>query len=277
MNAGIANLGLKDQHLALRFIQENIAAFGGDPTKVVIFGESAGGGNIGYLATAYGGRDDGLFRGLISESGAEGTQVKNLTAPTAIYNNITRLVGCDNSANKLECLRKVPFKKLNDAINSTAGSYRPIVDGDFITDYSSLLLAQGNFTKVPFLLGTNADEGTLFTPPSITSASQIAASIRASGPDTNTTVILMELYPNVDALGLPVGYQTTANSTTGSQFKRAVVLATDQSFLSWRRIRTEAWSKFGIPSYAYLFDSPYSQRKRCFVTVIRIALIVTPF
>ena len=178
------------------------------------------------------------------------------TFSSAIYNNITQLVGCGLSANKLECLRGVPFEDLNNAINTTAGTYRPVVDGDFITDYSSLLLARGNFTKVPFLLGTNADEGTLFTSPSGSSDAQVAATIQASGPDANTTTILLELYPNIDAIGLPAGYQTAANSTTGPQYKRGVALTTDQLFLSWRRIRTNAWSKFGIPSYSYLFESP---------------------
>ncbi len=55
------------------------------------------------------GRDDGLFRGIIAESGAEGTQPKNLSAPTARYNNITRAVGCGAAADKLACLRSVSF------------------------------------------------------------------------------------------------------------------------------------------------------------------------
>lgn len=232
-------------------------------------GESAGGGSIGYHATAFGGRDDGLFRGLISESGADGNHIKNISSYAQVYNNITRLVGCDGQSDKLACLRKVPFDTLNDAINKTGGSYGPIYDGDFIADYPSVQLAQGKFTKRPFLLGTNSDEGTLFAGGSnISSDAQIAASLRNSGLDANTTTILMALYPNVDALGLPATFQTPpTNPPNGTQYKRSIALTTDQSFLAWRRARSDAWSKAGVPAYAYHFDSPMNPIGKIITTI----------
>jgi len=248
--------------MGLRWIHENIAAFGGDPAKVTIFGESAGGGSVAYQSLAYGGKDEGLFRGMIIQSGAIGGDGKDLSSRTARYNKLVADVRCDGSEEKLACLRQAPFEDLNKAIMNGTSGFGPIVDGEFVTDFPSVLVEEGKFTKTPLLIGTNSAEGTLFLlGTTINTDQEVADYIMRSGPDEETTKTIMTLYPNIDALGLPESFENPPNSPYGSQYKRAVALATDQTFLAFRRSWTNIWSDNGLPVYSYLFDSPLPASK----------------
>lgn len=137
----------------------------GDPSKVTIWGESAGALSVGMHLTAYGGRDDSLFRHGIMESGSP------VTYRTFNYNKLAfydaaNAVGCDDAADKLQCLREVSFETLHSWIGSKGSGlgWDPIIDGDFIKGKTSLQLAQGEFVQVPIISGANSDEGTAFGP-----------------------------------------------------------------------------------------------------------------
>jgi len=202
------NYGLKDQQLALKWVRDNISAFGGDPDQVTLFGESAGAMSVGlHLLSIPSSR--GLFRGDIMQSNPFGIPYKTVSEATAGAEVLEKLLGCEGK--EIDCLRVVDAddvvkEQSNAAIQmeSLLGLHlagflvwSPVIDGTFLV-VDPTVSAEAGRADLPTILGTTHDEGVLFVHEitsalggNMSAATYVALIVLVFGEDNATDIVAL--------------------------------------------------------------------------------------
>lgn len=194
-DAGVSgNYGILDQQGSLRWVRDNARAFGGDPARVLLFGESAGGQNTLIHLVSPGSK--GLLSSAVVQSGGI---YKNTLAQSVIdMQQVVQAAGCASQPDALECMRAASMQTVV-SVPTAAGplsrglAYRPVIDGVVIPANVLELIKQGKHQHVPLAIGTNADE-TSRQVPRVTTTGEYEAAVRAQYGAVAANSVLVQ-YP----------------------------------------------------------------------------------
>ncbi|KAL2150384.1 hypothetical protein VTH82DRAFT_6947 [Thermothelomyces myriococcoides] len=268
---GSANLGHLDQRMGLEWVADNIAAFGGDPNKVTIWGESAGAISVFNQMALYDGDNTyngkPLFRGAIMNSGSI-VPAAPVDCPKgqAVYDQVVAKAGCAGASDTLACLRELPYDKFLEAANSVpailsyhsvALSYLPRPDGKVITQSPDILVKERKYAAVPMIIGDQEDEGTLFAlfQPNITNTNKLVdylGSLFFHEATTNQIEGLVNTYSTSILDGSP--FRSGILNEIYPGFKRLAAILGDLVFTLTRRVFLETATAVNpdVPAWSYL-------------------------
>lgn len=248
---GTGNYGFLDQRAAMEWVRDNIEAFGGDPNNVTIAGESAGGVSVALHAIAP--DSDGLFHRAIIQSGAPDIlPLATLEEAQTLGQSFATEVGCDDPDAAAACLRALPVEDLIIAVELTeelGGLFygqpllvpTPNIDGVTLLEDASAAYTGGRFSDVPFFVGSNDDEGTLFH--------ASLSSIPVADEAEYRTVLSRRFPDDVDAIvaEYPVSAFEDANA--------ALTAVTGDQFNCATRKLVRQISDAGRTTWHYVFDA----------------------
>lgn len=283
---GLLNLGIRDQRMLLEFMQKYVAEFGGDPDRITLGGQSAGGHSVGIHLFHNYGDDKGkkLFSQAILASGAPTARsFPPATQPLykRYYQQFMDLLSCPTSganADILACLKAVPLKSIQQAsgkINQQSQynitwPWQPVSGGPLLEKLGSVSGEDGTFFKIPTLLTSTTDEGKLFSPKNLSTNAHFTNFIQNFQPGLNETDLaeLETLYPDPSD-----GKGPYANSPVSTQYERISAAYGDYSYIcpvqetAYRLAKANATvykARFNAPNYAganmgvpHASDAPY--------------------
>ena len=185
-----ANFALLDQIAALKWIQDNITTLGGDPEKVTVSGESAGANNIEFLMASP--LAKGMFRRAIHQSG--GSVMRERAGHEGAAELARRLlakVSADGSPDNLVAARATAANEILSAVDEIYGDhyFDPVVDGDSVTLSVADAVKQGALTAVDLLIGSNADEWTIYLDPNETVSAWLHKNLSVSDVEAIQAVL----------------------------------------------------------------------------------------
>ena len=241
------NYALLDQIAALQWVKKNIAAFGGNPDCVTIFGESAGSWAVNALMASP--LAKGLFHRAIGESGGSFSSLKTLAEAEKAGESLASSLGATDDV--LKTLRAKPPEEL---LKAAAGeTVRPSADGWVLPQDIYTIFAQGKQNDVPLIVGNNADEGTTLAP----QGANIKADMFVAGVQQRYAGLadqFLKIYPaSSDDEAVASFYSAYRDSVFGWEMR------------TWARLQTRTGHH---PAYLYYFSrrppGPQSQRIRAF-------------
>ncbi|KAJ7618526.1 Alpha/Beta hydrolase protein [Roridomyces roridus] len=262
---GELNVGLLDQRAALEWVQSYISKFGGDPSRVTIWGQSSGAGSVMFHLIAEGGENKHLFHQAMGDSPPLIFMAKyNDKHSEDIFSQFAHFAGCGNAGNGraiMACLRDASTHTIATAGKKTLAkrtmtNYRiqPVLDGSFLRQRPVEAFRAGNFVRVPTLFGSNTDEGAHW------SAKLHNPRANTSEPSaTETTVynFIKGQYASFskssfkDALLLyPLAAYDKSFSLQGQQ------MFGEMRFICTALMITDAARKAGLRAYQYHYDNP---------------------
>uniref|UniRef100_A0A668VZC7 Carboxylesterase type B domain-containing protein n=1 Tax=Oreochromis aureus TaxID=47969 RepID=A0A668VZC7_OREAU len=251
------NYGLLDQIQALRWLNENIGHFGGDPERITIFGSGAGAACVNLLILSH--HSEGLFQRAIAQSGSAISSWSVNYRPQIYTKILAKKVGCTtgDNAELVDCLRRKNFRELVDQDIQPARyhiAFGPVVDGDVVPDDPEILMQQGEFLNYDILLGVNQGEGLKFV-----DDSEGEDGISAASFDYTISNFVDNLYgypDGKDILRETIKFMYTDwADRDNSDMRRKTLLAlfTDHQWVAPAVATAKLHAEFQSPVYFYTF------------------------